>query len=103
MVFGTLLISSAPVESTILPTALSTGTGGSGVTSDPVAMMIFLVCKLFDPPSFNATETALGPVNEPYIVICYHHRRLKSEEPITDHTLLEKSIVLNQNQRAHQK
>jgi len=69
MVSGTLLMSSAPVESTIFPAALSTGTGGRGVTSDPVAIIIFFVCKLEDPPSFNSTETEFGPANEP----CVHY------------------------------
>lgn len=36
-------MSSAPVESTILPVALSTGTGGRGVTSDPFVVTIFFI------------------------------------------------------------
>ena len=66
MVFGISLISNAPVESTTLPPALSTGTGGSGVTSDPDAMRMFLVESVSLPPSFNATPTELGPDNVPY-------------------------------------
>lgn len=66
MVSGMASISRAPVESTILPPALSTGTGGRGVTSEPVARTIFLVSSVCEPPSLRSTETALGPVSFPY-------------------------------------
>ena len=66
MVSGILSISRAPVESTIFRPALSTGTGGKGLTSDPVAMMIFFVSRLWLAPSFSVTPTALAPVIDPY-------------------------------------
>jgi hypothetical protein len=65
-IFGTSLISSAPVESTILPIALSTGTGGSGVTSEPVAMTMFFVTRPSLPPSLRATDTVVGFAMDPY-------------------------------------
>mmetsp|Transcript_23077 Transcript_23077/g.52055 ORF Transcript_23077/g.52055 Transcript_23077/m.52055 type:complete len:273 (+) Transcript_23077:693-1511(+) len=62
---GTLSISSAPVESTMTPPALSTGTGGRGVTSEPVAMRMFLVSYEAAAPSAPATLTLLGPAMDP--------------------------------------
>mmetsp|Transcript_16341 Transcript_16341/g.46920 ORF Transcript_16341/g.46920 Transcript_16341/m.46920 type:complete len:222 (-) Transcript_16341:499-1164(-) len=78
MVLGMEAISRAPVESTILPAALSTGTGGRGVTSDPVARTTFLVSSDSVPPSLSSTETPLGPVREPfplrYVTPCFLNR-----------------------------
>ncbi len=44
---GTLSSTSAPVESTMMPLALSTSTPGSGVTDEPVAMTIFFAVTVF--------------------------------------------------------
>mmetsp|Transcript_27659 Transcript_27659/g.64873 ORF Transcript_27659/g.64873 Transcript_27659/m.64873 type:complete len:243 (-) Transcript_27659:483-1211(-) len=78
MVWGMEAISRAPVESTILPAALSTGTGGRGVTSDPVARTMFLVSSDSVRPSLSSTETPLGPVREPlplrYVTPCFLNR-----------------------------
>mmetsp|Transcript_18519 Transcript_18519/g.65518 ORF Transcript_18519/g.65518 Transcript_18519/m.65518 type:complete len:229 (+) Transcript_18519:2586-3272(+) len=62
---GTAVRSSAPVESTILPAALSTGAGGSGVGSEPVAMMMFLVVSDVLPPSSSSATTLLAPSSRP--------------------------------------
>mmetsp|Transcript_5683 Transcript_5683/g.16779 ORF Transcript_5683/g.16779 Transcript_5683/m.16779 type:complete len:202 (-) Transcript_5683:493-1098(-) len=66
MVSGILSSTRAPVESTILPAALSTGQGASGDGSEPVAMRMFLVSTVSAPPSFMATCTELGPVILPW-------------------------------------
>mmetsp|Transcript_41442 Transcript_41442/g.129795 ORF Transcript_41442/g.129795 Transcript_41442/m.129795 type:complete len:225 (-) Transcript_41442:644-1318(-) len=62
---GTDSSSSAPVESTIFLPALSTGTGGSGVTSEPVAIMMFFVLSVWLPPSLSATSTVVALLSEP--------------------------------------
>mmetsp|Transcript_21850 Transcript_21850/g.70343 ORF Transcript_21850/g.70343 Transcript_21850/m.70343 type:complete len:223 (-) Transcript_21850:467-1135(-) len=57
---GTLDSESAPVESTMRPASLSTGTGGNGVTSEPVAMTTFLASRVVSPPSVRSTPTTLA-------------------------------------------
>ena len=55
-----------PQKILTFPPALSTGTGGRGVTSDPVAIRTFLVCRGGTlEPSFVATDTVLGPDTVP--------------------------------------
>mmetsp|Transcript_22414 Transcript_22414/g.43989 ORF Transcript_22414/g.43989 Transcript_22414/m.43989 type:complete len:202 (-) Transcript_22414:494-1099(-) len=49
-----------PVESTMRFFSLSTGQGGRGVGSDPVAMTMFLALTVWLPPSASATETSLA-------------------------------------------
>mmetsp|Transcript_15018 Transcript_15018/g.42645 ORF Transcript_15018/g.42645 Transcript_15018/m.42645 type:complete len:229 (+) Transcript_15018:423-1109(+) len=65
MVFGISFRSKAPVESTMRPPALSTGHGGSGETSDPVASKMWAASSVSAPPSFNATPTLFGPWSVP--------------------------------------
>mmetsp|Transcript_16412 Transcript_16412/g.62243 ORF Transcript_16412/g.62243 Transcript_16412/m.62243 type:complete len:229 (-) Transcript_16412:427-1113(-) len=50
----------APVLSTMRCLSLSTGTGGSGVGSDPVAMRMFLAERVSEPPAVRATSTDEG-------------------------------------------
>lgn len=45
--------------------ALSTGTGGSGVTSEPTARIIFLASITCSPPAFKLTETEVGEESLP--------------------------------------
>ena len=54
------------MESTILPPALSTGHGGSGDGSLPVAMRMFFDSTASEPPSLSATATEFGPVIVPW-------------------------------------
>mmetsp|Transcript_9917 Transcript_9917/g.28159 ORF Transcript_9917/g.28159 Transcript_9917/m.28159 type:complete len:229 (-) Transcript_9917:481-1167(-) len=63
---GTSLSSRAPVESTMRPPALSTGTGGSGVDSEPVAIKMFFDSTSWAPPSTRSTDTEFGPVILPW-------------------------------------
>ena len=44
----------------------SMGTPGSGVTSDPVATMTFLVSMILVPPPVRVTSTLLGPTILPH-------------------------------------
>mmetsp|Transcript_8134 Transcript_8134/g.20721 ORF Transcript_8134/g.20721 Transcript_8134/m.20721 type:complete len:280 (+) Transcript_8134:513-1352(+) len=62
MLLGTLSRSSTPVESTMRRLSLSTGQGGSGVGSDPVAMRMFFALTLWLPPPFRETATSLAPM-----------------------------------------
>jgi hypothetical protein len=39
---------------------------GRGVTSDPVAMMMFFVSITLDPPAVSVTSTLLGPTIFPH-------------------------------------
>lgn len=61
---GTLLSFSAPVEDTICSS--STGMPGKGVTSEPVAIRMFLVLTVSLEPSSLRTVTSLGPVILPW-------------------------------------
>mmetsp|Transcript_4235 Transcript_4235/g.5962 ORF Transcript_4235/g.5962 Transcript_4235/m.5962 type:complete len:222 (-) Transcript_4235:529-1194(-) len=62
---GTSAMSSAPVESTMRPPALSTGQVGSGVTSEPLAIMMLVASTPCEPPSTRSTLMELGPVSLP--------------------------------------
>jgi hypothetical protein len=55
--FGIVLSESAPVESTMRPLALSTGTGGRGVGSEPDAMRMFFVVSVLEPPLVSVAST----------------------------------------------
>jgi hypothetical protein len=57
--------SSAPVESTTFLPALSTGTVGNGLTSEPTASRMFLLSTTCDPPAARFTDTELGPDSLP--------------------------------------
>ena len=63
MVFGTLGSSRAPVDETICFSSISTP--GSGVTSDPVAMMIFPARIVSALPSAPVTVTRPAAGMEP--------------------------------------
>ena len=58
ILFGTSLMSSAPVESTILPPALSTVAIGSFEGSEPVAMTMFFVASVSFVSPVTSTEFA---------------------------------------------
>mmetsp|Transcript_31563 Transcript_31563/g.102856 ORF Transcript_31563/g.102856 Transcript_31563/m.102856 type:complete len:229 (-) Transcript_31563:250-936(-) len=61
--FGTSESASAPVEETMRFSSISSP--GSGVTSEPVARMTFLVFNTSSPPSLSATVTSPLPVSLP--------------------------------------
>mmetsp|Transcript_25181 Transcript_25181/g.37050 ORF Transcript_25181/g.37050 Transcript_25181/m.37050 type:complete len:229 (+) Transcript_25181:461-1147(+) len=63
---GTFFKDNAPVESTMSCFSLSTGTGGSSATTEPVATMMFFAWMLCAPPSFKLTSTPLGPAILPH-------------------------------------
>ena len=58
ILFGTSLMSSAPVESTILPPALSTVAIGNFEGSEPVAITMFLVASVSFVSPVTSTEFA---------------------------------------------
>ena len=62
--FGTSLSFSAPVEETILSSSISSP--GSGVTSEPVAMMTFLALSVWGSPPLSPglTSISVGDLND---------------------------------------
>ena len=69
----------------------SMGMFGRGVTSDPVAMMMFLPLTVWLPPSSKATSTSLGPLKLPqpltyvtytktYVKACVNTRKCITDE-----------------------
>mmetsp|Transcript_4115 Transcript_4115/g.7090 ORF Transcript_4115/g.7090 Transcript_4115/m.7090 type:complete len:239 (+) Transcript_4115:527-1243(+) len=62
--FGTSFKDKAPVDETIFSSSMVTP--GSGVTSDPVARMMFFPSNLISSPSLPATVTSLAPVTFPH-------------------------------------
>mmetsp|Transcript_16340 Transcript_16340/g.55499 ORF Transcript_16340/g.55499 Transcript_16340/m.55499 type:complete len:213 (+) Transcript_16340:599-1237(+) len=63
---GISVSSSAPVESTMRLPALSTGHGGRGMGSEPVAMTILSDSTVCEPPSRSSTLMLWGPESRPH-------------------------------------
>src|SRR3546814_2612913 len=86
---GTLASSSAPVESTIICLSLSTSTPGSGVTDDPVAMMIFLARR-----SEEHTSELQSLMRISYAVFCLKKKKTdQQKQKINKHITTKTSSI----------
>mmetsp|Transcript_3948 Transcript_3948/g.9227 ORF Transcript_3948/g.9227 Transcript_3948/m.9227 type:complete len:239 (+) Transcript_3948:682-1398(+) len=93
---GTFFNSKAPVESTTTPPELSTGAGGRGVGSDPVAMMTFFALRVAVPPSSRSATTVLEPSKRPlpltYVTLFFLNR--PSMPPVRPLTLFSLAFII---------